>query len=463
MGSKKGRAKAFRFLENVIIAGAFNTFEVASRASAFMAIYELAETNPKVLDNADVLYGNDMEYQLTMKQFGRNPEALARFMTSTTFGEYGKRNRQWLGRNLGSLAALFMTYMTQMMGLMYRMANPPIIKRKVSGKGFEIGVMDPTKTKAQNRAGRLAFARMMMMMVITGGLFGIPGGEDAEDLYDITKKMFTGVESDIRTEFRNMLYEAGWGPTMIESVEKGLISSLVNIDVQRRVGFGMVPWSQQVRALLNIAGIPTGAKAEQMLGAPGSVYADAIRGWLDHGVREGDIWKAIQMSSPTFIRNILKAAEYSPYGNGFADTGYGQVLTDDISGLDLFWQSIGFTPTAIADQREAIYQERKLDKATNMKRQRINSRITNAYVDIIQGGLQHDGTKINEGQQKIHDILMDLMDWNSTQPYHLQFTPDIRSLHAEAMMAVYPNYRILKSNRKLAAEKMKVRLSYGLD
>jgi hypothetical protein len=463
MGSQRGRAKAFRFLENVVIAGAFNTFEVASRASAFMAIYELAETNSKVLDNADVLYGNDMEYQLAKEQFGRTPEALARYMTSETFGEYGKRNRQWLGRNLGSLAALFMTYMTQMMGLMYRMANPPIIKRKPGGKGFTIGIADPTKTKAQNRAGRLAFARMMMMMVITGGIFGIPGGEDAEDLYDITKKMLTGVESDIRTEFRNMLYEAGWGPTMIESVEKGLISSLVNIDVQRRVGFGMMPWSQQVRALLNIAGIPTGAKAEQMLGAPGSVYADAIRGWLDHGLREGDIWKAVQMSSPTFIRNILKAAEYSPYGNGFADTGYGQVLTDDISTLDLFWQSIGFTPTSIAAEREAIYQERKLDKATNMKRQRINSRITNAYVDIIQGGLQHDGVKMNEGQQKIHDILMDLMDWNSTQPYHLQFTPDIRSLHAEAMMAVFPNYRIIKSNRKLAGEKMKIRLALGLD
>ena len=463
MGSQRGRAKAFRFLENVVIAGSFNTFEVASRASAFMAIYELAETNPKVLENAEALYGNDMEYQLAKQQFGPTPEALARYMTSETFGEYGKRNRQWLGRNLGSLAALFMTYMTQMMGLMYRMANPPIIKRKPGGKGFTIGIMDPTKTKAQNRAGRLAFARMMMMMVITGGIFGIPGGEDAEDLYDITKKMLTGVESDIRTEFRNMLYEAGWGPTMIESMEKGLISSLVNIDVQRRVGFGMVPWSQQVRALLNIVGIPTGAKAEQMLGAPGSVYADAIRGWLDHGVREGDIGKAIQMSSPTFVRNIMKAAEYSPYGDGFASTGYGQVLTDDISGLDLFWQSIGFTPTSIAAQREAIYQERKLDKATNMKRQRINSRITNAYVDIIQGGLQHDGVKMNEGQQKIHDILMDLMDWNSTQPYHLQFTPDIKSLHAEAMMAVFPNYRIIKSNRKLAAEKMKVRLALGLD
>jgi hypothetical protein len=98
-----------------------------------------------------------------------------------------------------------------------------------------------------------------------------------------------------------------------------------------------------------------------------------------------------------------------------------------------------------------------------MKRQRINSRITNAYVDIIQGGLQHDGVKMNEGQQKIHDILMDLMDWNSTQPYHLQFTPDIRSLHAEAMMAVFPNYRLIKKNRKTYWIKKNTRLALGLD
>tara|TARA_Y100000310_G_scaffold211083_1_gene211815 strand:+ start:5 stop:4870 length:4866 start_codon:yes stop_codon:yes gene_type:complete len=461
VGSQRARNKAFRTFENIVIGGTFNTFEAASRITGFIATYNLAANDPKVLDQADLLYGDDLDYQNQMDAHGRTPEALARFMTEETFGVYGKENRQWLGRNIGSLAALFMTYMTQMMGLMYRMLNPPVLKRKAGG-GFTIGVANPAKTRLQNKVGRRAFARIMLLMLMTGGVFGLPGGEDAEDLYDLTKKMITGLESDIRSEFRNMLYEAGWGPTMIESMEKGLISSMLNIDVQRRVGFGVMPWSQQVRALINMAGIPTGARAEEFLGAPGSIFTDAIRGLTEQGIRENDWGKALQQMSPTFIRNILKAAEYSPYGNGFATTGYGQVLTHDIDNWDIFWQAVGFTPTAIAKEREALFQERKLDKGMNLFRQRKNAQISNAYRDIIIGGMKYDADLINEGQQKLADIFADVMEHNANQLPHLLFIPDIRSLRNEAMKAVYPGYRIATENKKLVGEKRKVRLALGL-
>ena len=463
IGPRGRRKAAFRFFENVIIGGTFNTWEASSRIVAFMTTYNLAKNDPTVLDKADILYGNDQNYQMQMKQWGRGPEALARFMTSETFGVYGKENRQMLGRGFGSLPALFMTYMTQMLGLMYRMLNPPIIKKNPIGRGYRIEVMDTSKTKAQNAMGRKAFARIMLMMLITGGVFGLPGGEDAEDAYDIIKKTITGVESDVRTEFRNMLYEAGWGPGMIESLEKGLVSSFLNMDVQRRVGFGMVPWSQQTRALLNIMGINTGARAEQFLGAPGSVFSDMARGLLEQGVREGNMGKAIQMMSPTFARNIMKAIEYSPLGNGYASTGNGTVLTHDISALDIFWQSIGFTPAQIAKEREAFYQEGKLDKAVNVKRQRINAKITNAYRDMYVGGLNHNGELINEAQQKLGDIFLELAEYNSRQPAHLQFFPDIRRLRNEALAAVYPQYRIMRKNKDMAAEKIKLRLALGLD
>ena len=462
VGSQRARDKAFRTFENIVIGGTFNTFEAASRIAAFIATYNLAANDPKVLDQADLLYGDDLDYQNQMNEHGRTPEALARFMTEETFGVYGKENRQWLGRNIGSLAALFMTYMTQMMGLMYRMLNPPVLKRKAGG-GFTIGVANPAKTRLQNKVGRRAFARIMLMMLMTGGLFGIPGGEDAEDLYDLTKKMITGLESDVRSEFRNMLYEAGWGPTMIESMEKGLISSMLNIDVQRRVGFGVMPWSQQVRALINMAGIPTGARAEEFLGAPGSIFTDAIRGLTEQGIRENQWGKALQQMSPTFIRNIMKAAEYSPYGDGFATTGYGQVLTHDIDNWDIFWQAVGFTPTAIAKEREALFQERKLDKGMNLFRQRKNAQITNAFRNIIIGGMKYDADLINEGQQKLADIFADVMEHNANQLPHLLFIPDMRSLRSEAMKAVYPGYRIATENKKLIGEKMKIRLALGLD
>jgi hypothetical protein len=462
VGSQRERDKTFRWVESVIVGGAFNTFEAASRITAFMATYNLAKNDPKVLDKADLLYGDDMDYQQTMEQYGRSPEALARFMTEETFGIYGKENRQQIGRGLGSLPALFMTYMTQMVGLLYRLLNPPVLKRKAGG-GFTVGVANPAKTKLQNRMGRRAFARIMLMMLVTGGVMGLPGGEDAEDLYDLTKKMITGLDSDVRTEFRNMLYEAGWGPGLINAVENGLINSTLGWDVQRRVGFGVLPWSQQVRAGLNMLGIPTGARAEEFLGAPGSVYVDAAKGLIEQGVREQNWGKAFQQSLPTAIRNMLKAVEYSSYGNGFASTSYGQVLTQDIKGWEIMMQAFGFAPASIAKQREAIWQEGKLDKRMNLFRQRKNAQISNAYRSIIIGGMRYNADMVNEGQQELEDIMADIMDYNANKPPQLVFIPDLSRLYQEAMKAVHPEFRISQTNKKLYAEKKLIREALGLD
>ena len=462
VNSQRERNKRFRWVESVIVGGAFNTFEAASRITAFIATYNLAKNDPKVLDKADLLYGDDMDYQRTMEQYGRSPEALARFMTEETFGIYGKENRQWLGRGIGALPALFMTYMTQMVGLMYRLLNPPVLKRKAGG-GFTIGVANSTKTRMQNRMGRRAFARIMLMLLMTGGLVGLPGGEDAEDLYDLTKKMITGLDSDVRTEFRNMLYEAGWGPGLINAAENGLINSTLGWDVQRRVGFGVLPWSQQVRAGLNMLGIPTGARAEEFLGAPGSVYVDAARGLVEQGIREQNWGKVFQQSMPTAIRNILKAVEYSSFGNGFVSTSYGQVLTHDIKGWEILMQSAGFAPASIARQREAIWQEGKLDKRMNLFRQRKNAQITNAYRSIILGGMKYDADMVNEGQQELEDIMADIMDYNANKPPQLVFIPDLSRLYQEAMKAVHPEFRISQTNKKLYAEKKLLRQSLGLD
>ena len=461
VGNQNEIRKRARQFENTVLAGAFNTFEAASRISAFIATYNLAANDPSVLDKADVLYGDDMDYQYTMEQFGRSPEALARFMTEETFGVYGKENRQALGRGIGSLAALFMTYMTQMVGLMYRLLNPPVVKM-VDGK-LSVGLANPAKTAAQNKMGRKAFARIMLMMLMTGGVMGLPGGEDAEDTYDLIKKMFTGVDSDVRTEFRNMLYEAGWGPGLVNAMENGLINSAFKWDVQRRVGFGVLPWSQQVRAGLNMFGIPTGARAEEFLGAPGSVYIDAIRGLIERGVKEQQWGEALEQAMPTFIRNVIKAKRYSPYGNGFASTGYGQVLTQDIKGYEVMMQAFGFAPASIAKEREALFQERKLDKGMSLFKQRKNAQITNAYRDIIIGGMKYDADMINEGEQKISEIIIDVMEYNANQPPHLIYVPDLGSLFQEALKAVHPEYRIGTTNKKLIGEKRKLRMALGLD
>ena len=99
----------------------------------------------------------------------------------------------------------------------------------------------------------------------------------------------------------------------------------------------------------------------------------------------------------------------------------------------------------------------------NLFRQRKNAQITNAYRNIIMGGLKYNASLINKGQQQLTNIFADVMEHNANQLPHLLFIPDIRSLREEAMKAVYPGYRIATENKKLIGEKMKIRLALGLD
>ena len=184
---------------------------------------------------------------------------------------------------------------------------------------------------------------------------------------------------------------------------------------------------------------------------------------MEQGLREQNLGKAIQQSLPTAIRNMLKAVEYSSYGNGFASTSYGQVLTQDIKGWEIMMQAFGFAPASIAKQREAIWQEGKLDKRMNLFRQRKNAQISNAYRSIIIGGMRYDADMVNEGQQELEDLMADIMDYNSNKPPQLVFIPDLSRLYQEAMKAVHPEFRISQTNKKLYAEKKLLREALGLD
>jgi len=447
VGSQGAINKNFRKFENVFVGGAFNTVEAISRMTAFIAAYRLASKNPKILEQAELLYGNDLDYQNMKDRFGNGPEAFAKFMVEETFGVYGKENRPRLARGFGSLPALFMTYISQMFGLLYRLLNP-----------FNLAA---DKSPLQNKIGRRAFARIMVMMLITGGLFGMPGGEDAEDLYNILKRQITGLDEDVRSEFRNMLYNAGFGPGMIEALESGLVNTMFNIDVQRRIGFGVAPWSTQVRAIGSLMGIDTGARAEEFLGAPGSVFIDSFNNFATLGLREGRWGDAITNSLPLGIKNPVKGLDYM-FGEGYVTTSYGQVVTDDIGAIDVVMQMLGFTPSEISRNREAMYLMRKLQLADSRYKQRMNARIENAYVKIIMGGRNKNGALINEGQAELQKITKDVMKHNQNNPNKI-FIPDLKRKFDDALRAADPNYAIYKGKQELINQKLRIREQMGLN
>jgi len=457
--ASRGNRRTIKKIENVLVGGAFNTMESVSRLTAFIAAFRLAKNNPDVMKNADIMFEGDMDYQNHKDMYGDSPAAFARFMTEETFGVYGKENRPWMARNFGALPALFMTYITQMFGLLGRLLNPPTLKFK-DGR-LSMGAMDINRSKAANIMGRKAFARIMLMLGLTGGLMGLPGAEDAEDIINGVKKLITGVDSDIRTEFRNMLYEAGWNTGLIEAMEAGLLNSYLNIDVQARIGFGIAPWSRQVRAGLSMMGLNTGARVEEFLGAPGSVFLDPAKALINNGLREGDYGEVFRKMLPTSVRNITKVMDYKT--KGYVQTGYGQVVTDDLSAMDLIMQTVGFTPTELSKNREALYLERKLDRAASGFKQRMNAQITNALRNIILGGQRKDASLINDGQAEIKKLLAKIVEHNVNNPPHMVFIPDMSRLQSEALKAINPQYRIGSTNQKTVAEKMRLRKALGLD
>ena len=439
---------ALRNFEQMIIGGPFNTMEAISRMTAYIAAYRLAQ-DPKVREKFYDLYSanqivqgaiNDNDGVLT-------PEIIARTMIDETFGVYGKINRPQIMRGYMAIPALFQTYIGQMFALTYRM-------------------LTGGKTAAQKAAGRKVFAKMMLMIALTGGLFGLPGSDDAEELANwmIEKAPIvgTGLKTDIRAAMREMLYDYGFSAGMINAMENGIIEAGLDIDVQRRLSLGNVPGSQQVRALAGLLGLSQGGNAADFAGAPGSVFMTAIREG-SQAIREGESLVDVAFkSSPLFIRNMYKAYDQT-LGKGFTETNFGTVLADDSTAMETFFQAIGFGSARLKRNREAIWQERLNATRNASKQKKINAQITNAYRDIFVGANVGNSGLAAEGQLELNKIYRELMKWNSKQDIQNQIFPDLTRLMQQALEATYADIRLIGKDKLNIEKNLKQRKALGID
>ena len=439
---------ALRNFETMVIGGPFNTMEAISRLTAYMASYRLAQ-DPEVRDRFYTMFEGDQIVQGMINDNGGvlTPEIIARTMIDDTFGVYGKMNRPQIMRGMMSIPALFQTYIGQMFALMNRL-------------------MTKGNTPEQKAAGRKAFAKIMVMLVLTGGIFGLPGSDDAEELANwmIEKApvVGTGLKTDMRAAMREMLYEAGFGPGLINAMENGLIEASLNIDVQRRISLGNVPGSQQIRAIAGLLGLTPGGNPADFAGAPGSVFMTAIREG-SQAVREGESLVDVAFkSSPLFIRNLYKAYDQS-LGKGFVETNYGSVLVDDASMMESVYQAMGFGSARAKRSREALFQERLNQTRNSNKRKKVNAQITNAYRDIFVGSKIGDSSLSANGQIKLNELTRDLFAWNAKQDIENMIFPDLERLVESALEAVYNDIRIANKSGLNIQKNITQRKALGLE
>ena len=404
--------------------------------------------DPKVVEEFYKIYNGDNLVQGMINDNGGiiSPQIIARTMIDDTFGVYGKLNRPQIMRGAFAVPALFQTYIGQMFALMFRL-------------------LTGGKTPGSKTAGRKVFARMMVMLALTGGIFGLPGSDDAEELANwmIEKAPIvgTGLKTDIRAAMREMLYEAGFGPGLINAMENGVIEAGLNIDVQRRLSLGNVPGSQQIRAMAALLGLTPGGNAADFAGAPGSVFITSIREGTQ-AMREGEgLLDVAFRSSPLFIRNMYKAYDQS-LGKGFTETNYGSVLSTDASAMETILQSIGFGSARNKRAREALYQERKNATRNQSKRQKVNAQITNAYRDIFVGNQIGNSKMVLKGQQELNDITRELFKWNNKQDISDMIFPDLNALMQQALEATYSDVRLTKDPLNIG-KNIKQRKALGLE
>jgi len=440
----RGRIKQ---LEQGVMGGTFNTYETISRLTAYVAAYRLAQ-DPKTMQNANTWYsGSNFIWNEMKKQRGgvANAQDFARILIDDTFGDYSKINRPMIMRGAGSIFFLFQTYISQMFGL---------LRRLMVGQG-----------NAQSTAmGRKMFARIMLMLFLTGGLMGLPGADDLDFLYRMTRKM-QGVNQDMRTVMREALVDLT-GPKMTEAIMNGSIEAFGNVNVQRRLSLGEVPGSGQARALITALGFPTGAKAEEFLGAPGAIFFQSGREIIDIFGRQGkgafadmDLYMA---AAPTFIKNAYRAAYKYPQ-QGYVDTRRGTLLTADLNGFDLLMQGIGFTPTKISKAREVLYYERQVDSKYQGKTKAFNAQIKNAFRDMYIGyNLTNNKALGDAAQLKILEIMREIQKFNNDVDSNYTYVPDISRLRNEGIMQANFNLRTLKSNKKTFKDKQELTEQFGV-
>ena len=438
----KARARTRQF-EQSIMGGVFNTFETISRLTAYISAYRIAN-NDAVMEKANDYYGSSNKLWNAYKERRggvATRQDFARILVDDTFGDYSKANRPKIMRGPGSVFFLFQTYISQMFFLLHRLM---------------------TQGGPQ---GRKMFARVMLMLFATGGLMGMPGMEELDQVYRLIQRM-RGVNEDMRTVMREMFAETV-GPQATEYLMQGVIEAGTGASVQRRLSLGEVPGSAQIRALLNMLGFPTGARVEEFLGAPGAVFIDSAREMKDIFAKDGvaafyedlDLYMA---AMPTFIKNLYRATYKYPT-EGYVETKYGTIVTADLTALDLIKQGMGFTPTKISKERTALYYDKAIEGKYSGKIRGFNTKLKRAYRDMYIGlNVNRDPDMVRDAQLEINKIMREVMAFNNKVGYEYMYFPQLSRLRSEGIQQANTTYRNLQTDKSTKRLKDKMRESLNI-
>lgn len=406
-----------------LMSAPFNTVETFSRMTAFIAAYRMSQ-DAQVRDNIYNVLGNNQLFHAQnslagLKDGQVDPYLFSKFVVDETFGLYGKANRPAYQRGVGAAVFQFQSYIHQTLEMIWRM---------MSQQGIE---------------GKKAFAKVMIAMFLTAGMMGLPGADDAADIYDWAVKNITGIDPIVKAELRQMMYDVTNGNQFATTMATEGLFNALGLDIQRRISMD-IPGSDVFMSAIGVRG-----SAEDVLGLPGSMILGNFKNFFQIA-SEGRMDEAIAHAMPMFLKNIYTAYGLynSPVG---ARTARGEqvLLPEELSRAGIIAKSFGFAPTQVRHAREKAYTQRRVSEAISVAKERFSQRLVDAYYDQFYAIRKDDSRSLEAATMRLNDIFREIQTHNAQASMENQIIIDLTTIRNRVMMRLNPLSDI-KSMRKHA-------------
>lgn len=358
-----GRRVARAFNKTVQATAALFSFaERLNRLVTFIASARLA-AKPGVKARAKEVYGKNALARQTMLR-NWSASSVADFMIDETQFRMGKANRPNIMRGLGAVIMQFKGFVMQSLEAWFRLATQ------------------------NGKQGAKAVALSIGAMLLIGGLWGFPGGDDLRDLIEKAYKQVTKQDLDLKTELRKGLYDVTGQRWIAEVASKGATYPF-GLDLSR-VGMGNISPDSP----LQVFGIP----ADLFIGRPTRAFQKASG---------GDGWGAAAEFLPNFLKNPVTAYGWT---QGGVRDGAGRLLLDeaDVGAEEVSMKSMGFQPSRITDVRDYEYAQRRMETANDALKRDYISRLAKTIATA-----EKHPEKAAEAMEKQAEIIAEIEEHNA--------------------------------------------------
>ncbi|KAA5605419.1 PLxRFG domain-containing protein [Roseospira marina] len=302
-----------------------------------------------------------------------SPRAVGTWLIEETHYRMGKENRAAIGRGPGAPITQFKGFMMQTLELYARMAT------------------------RHGPAGRRAFAGMMVMLLMSGGAFGLPGADDLKDMIEALWRQYFGVDRDFETEFREALIELTDSRTVAEVLARGA-SRATPVDLGRRIGLGdLIPTAQRDMDWSDLAGPAVSTVTQR---ARQLAVASSRDDWSEA------MALALPALVPAFLQYPLQGlVTYPTVGVVSSYDGMTLIRPEDIQTDDQMWKALGFTSTRLSREWEAREAIRRRGSAVDVLRSRTYMKLALALAEQMQAEEAGDTARADAADRRYRDVL----------------------------------------------------------